>query len=243
MRKKHIKVQITVIIIFSIILGFSIKYVSFGNPYKTKSNQQKLISYGSKEQTIIALTFDDGPHPKYTTEILDLLNEYNIKATFFVLGKFAEQYPEIIKRQAKEGHEIGNHTYSHINVKKVSKEKIQEEFNKTQEIILSLAGVESKVFRPPYGIFDEKIISAINKACSIVLWSQNEDHKDWSNPGVKKIADTILSQIENGDIILLHDYVYHNESHTVEALKIILPELKNKGYKFVTLSELIEISK
>ncbi len=71
-----------------------------------------------KNKKIIALTFDDGPHPKYTTEILDLLNEYNIKATFFVLGKFAEQYPEIIKRQAKEGHEIGNHTYSHINVKK-----------------------------------------------------------------------------------------------------------------------------
>lgn len=225
------------------ISSFSIKYVKSGGMHTSENYQTNIVYNGSKQQKNIALTFDDGPHPQYTTEILDLLNEYNIKATFFVLGKFAEQYPDIVKRQASEGHEIGNHTYSHINVKRVSKEKFEEEFNKTNEIIFSLTGIESQTFRPPYGFCDEKSTSITDKnKCNVVLWSFKQDSKDWNNPGIEKIANTILSQIENGDIILLHDNVYHDESHTVEALKIVLPELKKRNYRFVTISELIKLS-
>ena len=96
-----------------------------------------VVKNGSSKEKIIALTFDDGPHPKYTNQILDILDKYDAKATFFVLGKFAEAYPEIIKRQYKEGHEIGNHTYSHININKVSKEKLQEEYEKLKIYIYS----------------------------------------------------------------------------------------------------------
>ncbi|OLS03408.1 polysaccharide deacetylase family protein [Tissierella creatinophila] len=159
--RKHKSTNIIVVITFSLILVLSIGYISFGNEQSLKNNKQNLISYGSKKQKNIALTFDDGPHPEYTAEILDLLKEYDIKATFFVLGKLAEQYPDIIKRQAAEGHEIGNHTYSHVDVRKATREQFEEEFNKTQEIIRSLTDIESKVFRPPYGYFSSSLQNSV----------------------------------------------------------------------------------
>lgn len=244
MTKKFKIINITFIIIFLVFSGFYIKYVSFGSVHISKSDQKKVVSHGSSEQKYIALTFDDGPHPQYTPEILDLLGEYNIKSTFFVLGQFAEQYPDIIKRQSKEGHEIGNHTYSHIDINKASREEIEEEFNKAQKIILSLTGIESKVFRPPYGFCDEKTISIVdNENCNVILWSSRQDSKDWSNPEVDKIVSSTISNIENGDIILFHDYVYFEKSNTLEALEVIIPELINKGYRFVTVSELMKLPK
>lgn len=223
---------------FFLLQNQSLKAVS-----TTGINSPQVVKSGSKKQKIIALTFDDGPHPTYTPQILDLLQENNAKATFFVLGMYAQKYPDIIKRQAKEGHEIGNHTFSHIDVNKVSKEKVVDEFLTTQEIITSLTGIKPKVFRPPYGLYNTKVMDiAIESKCSIILWSTFQDSKDWSNPGVDQIVNTTFSELENGDIILFHDYVYKEESHTVEALKTILPELKKKGYQFVTISELLELS-
>lgn len=212
--------------------------------YVSIDTNQAVFSKGTKKQKVIALSFDDGPHPKYTIEILDILKEYDIKATFFVLGMHAEKYPEIIKRQVEEGHEIGNHSYSHINMRKATKKQIREEFEKTQEIIYSIAKIRPKVFRPPYGNYNRDVIEIISSDdIPIVLWTFYQDSKDWSNPGVDSIVNTTLSKVQNGDIILFHDFVYKNESHTVEALKIIIPELLNKGYKFVTISELLNISR
>lgn len=212
--------------------------------YVSIDTNQAVFSKGTKKQKVIALVFHDGPHPKYTIEILDILKEYDIKATFFVLGMHAEKYPEIIKRQVEEGHEIGNHSYSHINMRKATKKQIREEFEKTQEIIYSIAKIRPKVFRPPYGNYNRDVIEIISSDdIPIVLWTFYQDSKDWSNPGVDSIVNTTLSKVQNGDIILFHDYVYKNESHTVEALKIIIPELLNKGYKFVTISELLNISR
>ncbi len=241
--RKHKSIRVITITMLSIVL-LSVGFISFGNEGSVKNYNQNLISYGSKDQKNIALTFDDGPHPKYTVEILDLLKEHDIKATFFVLGKLAEQYPDIIKRQVEEGHEVGNHTYSHIDVHKATMDQFEEEFNKTQEVILSLTGIESKVFRPPYGNFNEKIVPVTSsKDSKIVFWSQKKENNDWSNPGIEKISNTVLSQAQNGDIVLLHDGIHHNESHTVEALKTILPELKKRGYNFVTVSELERLSR
>ena len=237
------KNKISTLIIFSIIIVFLCGYNTKFTVIECQSYYDQIISKGTKEEKIIALTFDDGPHPKYTNEILDLLNEYDAKATFFVLGKMAELYPDIIKRQWKEGHEIGNHTYSHINPNKVSKEELLDEYNKTQEIIASLTGSTPKLFRPPYGSFNKDIIEIVDMDHSIiVLWSANQDSKDWSNPKVENIVNSTLSNIENGDIILFHDYVYYKSSHTIEALKKILPILKSQGYRFVTVSELMNIT-
>lgn len=212
--------------------------------YVSMDMKQAVFSKGTREQKVVALSFDDGPHPKYTIEILDILKEYDIKATFFVLGIHAEKYPEIIKRQVEEGHEIGNHSYSHIDMRRATKKQILEEFKKTQEIIYSVANIRPKVFRPPYGNYNKEVIEIVSSDdIPIVLWTFYQDSKDWSNPGVDSIIETTLSKVQNGDIILFHDYVYKNESHTVEALKTIIPKLIEEGYKFVTISELLNISR
>lgn len=212
--------------------------------YVSMDMKQAVFSKGTREQKVVALSFDDGPHPKYTIEILDILKEYDIKATFFVLGIHAEKYPKIIKRQVEEGHEIGNHSYSHIDMRRATKKQILEEFKKTQEIIYSVANIRPKVFRPPYGNYNKEVIEIVSSDdIPIVLWTFYQDSKDWSNPGVDSIIETTLSKVQNGDIILFHDYVYKNESHTVEALKTIIPRLIEEGYKFVTISELLNISR
>lgn len=243
LNKKIIKNAIYILIlVITLVYLANQKYNNYR--YTSSSDYAYIIKKGPKENKIIALTFDDGPHPIFTPMILDILKEYNVKATFFVLGKYVEMYPEIIKRQAEEGHEIGNHTFSHINANKESEEIVFEEFQKTETSINNITIPETKILRPPYGILNKKIINYANKNdYSIVLWSQIQDPKDWSNPGAEKISSSILSQTENGDVILLHDYVYFKESNTVEALKVIIPELKRRGYQFVTISELIDLRK
>lgn len=242
MKNKILYIIIFIFILLSCFITNNLLYNQLA--IMSTNNYGMVLKHGSKDQKVVALTFDDGPHPKYTEQILDILNEYDAKATFFVLGKFAESYPEIIKRQWEEGHEIGNHTYSHINAKKVSKDILKEEYNKTQDIVYSITNNYPKLFRPPYGSFDEKVIDIIERDKSvIVLWSAYQDSKDWSNPEVDKIVETTFSNIENGNIILFHDYVYYDTSNTVEALKRIIPELKSKGYEFVTISEIMDMSK
>ena len=230
----------TLLYIFLILLIFYYKNFSI-NAFS--NNYGRVINHGPKEEKVIALTFDDGPHPTYTNQILDILKEYDIKATFFVLGKFAEAYPDIIIRQWQEGHEIGNHTYSHVDAKRVSKKVLYNEYKKTQEIIENLINHQPRLFRPPYGSFDSQALDIMEMHDSIiVLWSAHQDSKDWSNPDVEEIVNTTLSNIRNGDIILFHDYVYYDESSTVEALKQIIPELKSRGYRFVTISELLNLN-
>lgn len=241
--KKIIKNAIyIVILVITLISLVKQKYNNYR--YTTSSDYARIIKQGPREDKVIALTFDDGPHPIFTPKILDILKEYNVKATFFVLGKYVEMYPEIIKRQVEEGHEIGNHTFSHINANKESEETVFKEFQKTEDSINNISIPATRILRPPYGILNKKIINYANKNdYAIVLWSQRQDPKDWSNPGAEKISSIILSQTENGDVILLHDYVYFEESNTVEALKDIIPELKKRGYQFVTISELINLRK
>ena len=236
--------KIFLIIILFIIFGLlTTRHIQGKSKYTFGHNYAQVIKHGSKEEKVIALTFDDGPHPEFTPQILDILEEYNVKATFFVLGQHGEMYPDILKRQINEGHEIGNHTYTHINIKKTPAEKIKEEFYRTQEVIHSSTEIKPKVFRPPYGIYDNTVVNIANKNnCSIVLWSPHQDSKDWSHPDVEKIIDTTISKVENGDIILFHDYVYYDTNNTIEALEYIIPELKNRGYEFVTMSELIDLS-
>jgi len=202
-----------------------------------------IVKAGAENQKIVALTFDDGPHPKFTPQILDLLNKYDAKATFFVLGKHVELYPEILLRLIDEGHEVGNHTFTHIDVRQSPYTKIKEEFEDTQSIIYEIAGRGTIFFRPPFGFLNDYTLQVIEENRSkIILWSANQDPKDWTGRYYREIANHILNNIGNGNIILLHDYVAERESQTVRALEIILPELVEQGYQFVTIADLIEIS-
>ena len=200
-------------------------------------NNDIFFKNGSREDKIIALTFDDGPHPKETNQILDVLDKYNVKGTFFVVGTHANWYSEPLVRAAKEGHEIGNHTFSHPDISNLSSDDIKRELKECEDMLIKLTGKKPTLFRPPYGSYSEEKLGEIAKESGykIILWT-TLDAKDWKNPPSSQISDTIISKAQNGDIILLHDYGTEN---TVKALDTIIPEMMKKGYKFVTVSELI----
>ncbi|WP_296645234.1 polysaccharide deacetylase family protein [Romboutsia sp. 13368] len=201
-----------------------------------------IIKHGNYDEKIIALTFDDGPDKDFTPQVLDILKKNDIRATFFVVGENVGWNPEILKREYEEGHEIGNHTFTHINVSKRKYEDIYKEINDTQQAVKKVIGEEPTLFRPPYRAISKDMCNIIKqKDMNIILWS-NLDPRDWSNPGVSYIVDTITSKVQNGTIILLHDYnnLRNERSQTIQALEIVIPKLKEMGYKFVTVSELIE---
>lgn len=232
-----------------VLIGISIKNIStkdieVGVLEKTSKNDYEdlIIKCGNTDEKLIALTFDDGPDEDFTPQILDILKKYNVKATFYVIGQKVQYNKKIIKRQHEEGHEIGNHTYTHINVSKNGYNKIKKEIGDTQSAVKSVTGVYPKTFRPPYRAISKDMCDIIKeKDMNIVLWSY-VDARDWESPGVCSIVKSIESGIQNGCIILLHDYnkIRAPKSQTIEALDIIIPNLLEKGYKFVTISELIE---
>lgn len=194
-------------------------------------------------EKVIALTFDDGPDPTETLQILDVLHEHNAKCTFFAIGKKIAAYPEIAKQVISEGHELANHTYNHVYFKKpISIEQATKELELTENEIVKVSGRHSSLFRPPGGMYDETLVNVSNSmGLKPVLWSWHQDTRDWNRPGVWSISNKVIKNARNGDIVLFHDYV-HGQSQTREALKIILPALEKKGFRFVTVSELIGLS-
>ncbi|MGN1032555.1 MAG: polysaccharide deacetylase family protein [Intestinibacter sp.] len=201
-----------------------------------------IIKKGNDDEKVIALTFDDGPDEVFTPQVLDILKKYDVKATFFLIGEKVPYNKKIVKREKEEGHEIGNHTFTHINASKKTYEEIEEEITKTQQAIKDVTGEYPTLFRPPYRALSRDLCKIVKeKNMNIVLWS-NIDVRDWSNPGVNNMVNTIESKVENGNIIILHDYntVRNNKSQTIQALEIVIPKLKEQGYKFVTISELME---
>ncbi|MGG0656948.1 polysaccharide deacetylase family protein [Rummeliibacillus pycnus] len=190
------------------------------------------------KKKIVALTFDDGPHPTYTAEILDLLSKYDAKATFFILGKNAEKSPQVVLRMYEEGHELANHTYTHPLKGSVS--QILKEIKKTNETIYSITGFTPTLFRPVEGRYTDGLVNEVVKeGYKVVMWSWHQDTRDWDDPGVNKIVNTVLKGTKPGDVILFHDGG-SDRKQTVKALEKILPELQKKGYKFVTISELLK---
>jgi len=186
----------------------------------------------------IALTFDDGPHTKYTLEILDILKENNATATFFIIGENAEEHPEIIEKIIASGCEVGNHTWSHAYLDKLNPQDIYDELSRADELLKNLTGKSPKLFRPPGGRYNDTILKIADEfGYTTVLWSK--DTRDWSSPTIDKVISSALDNPADGDIILFHDYNARN-SPTPEALRKILPKLIADGYTTVTVSELLK---
>lgn len=186
----------------------------------------------------VALTFDDGPHPKYTPMVLDILAEYGVKATFFTVGSNAEAYPALIERICREGHELGNHTHSHDHVAKMSRERLDGDVRRCSETIRAITGAKPRYFRPPEGVCNEYVREICDaEGMSIVLWSV--DTRDWAHTGVEEICRNVRHNTTNGSIILMHDFIGKN-SPTPEALRQIVPMLLESGYAFVTVTQLLE---
>lgn len=192
------------------------------------------------DSKVIALTFDDGPDPTYTPQIVQLLKQYNAKATFFVVGSRVSQFPDIARQLSQAQHELANHTYTHPDMRKISSAKLKEEVIKTQETIFQSTGINPQLFRPPGGYYSESVVNIAKQTGElVVMWSWHQDTRDWSDPGVKKIVNKVLTNARNGDIVLFHDYG-GNRKQTVQALEQILPELQQRGYEFVTVSDLMK---
>ena len=189
------------------------------------------------DDNMIALTFDDGPHPKYTRQILDILDEYGIPATFFFVGENVSYYQDTAREVVKRGHEIGNHTYSHPKVSKQSDVAFREELVRCENIIEQVTGVCPKVFRPPQGSWNQRVYDiARERDYSVILWDL--DTLDWAHTPSDKIASYILENAKSGNIILMHDY-HSGGCTTIDALRMFIPNLIEQGYRFVTVSELI----
>lgn len=216
-----------------ITLLFTLK-ASFASTFKNEAVYNNKSDENSKK---IALTFDDGPHPRQTVKILEVLKKYDIKATFFVIGINAKNYPEALSQVIISGHEVGNHTYTHNLLESKSIENVYDEIISTENEIIKNGGVPSKLIRPPCGKYDSSLVKIANEnEYKIVLW--NVDTKDWAHNSCRDIVSAVSKKVNGGDIILFHDYV-SGESHTVEALEIIIPRLLQQGYEFVTVSELL----
>ena len=183
----------------------------------------------------VAMTFDDGPSSVLTPRLLDILKQRNIKATFFVLGQLVQEHPEILARAAAEGHEIGNHSWDHKALNKLGEGGLQHELADTSAEITKSIGKPVTIMRPPYGATNPRLNRAIEKeyGMKVILWSV--DPFDWKRPGPQVVEQRILAGAKPGAIILSHDI----HPGTIEAMPATLDALLAKGYKFVTVSELI----
>lgn len=182
-------------------------------------------------ENYVAITFDDGPQYKTTMKLLDGLKERQVTATFFLLGEKIEERREVVERMQEDGHLIGNHTYSHIQLNSVSINDAIAEIEKTNEIIREITGETPQYIRPPFGSWSKRLEEKIDM--TPVLWTV--DPCDWNTADIKKIVDCVVSEVDNGDIILMHD-IY--DTSVVAALEII-DRLKAKGYIFVTVDQLL----
>jgi peptidoglycan/xylan/chitin deacetylase (PgdA/CDA1 family) len=186
----------------------------------------------------IALTFDDGPSATLTPKLLDLLAAHHIKATFFVIGENVAEHPEIVSRAAREGHEIGNHSWSHPNLGKMSDESVRRQLQQTDDAIKSATGKHPALMRPPYGSITAREKRWIHDefGYNIILW--DVDPYDWKRPGPAVVRARILKETRPGSIVLSHDI----HPGTIEAMPSTFDELEAKGFKFVTVSELIRMA-
>jgi peptidoglycan/xylan/chitin deacetylase (PgdA/CDA1 family) len=197
----------------------------------------RFFYHGNTNLPEVALTFDDGPNPPYTSRVLTILQRYRITATFFDVGSRVQAYPELVRQEYVNGHSVGNHTWGHANLSQLSEPSIIWQLTTDEDIIKHIIGVRPTFFRPPYGAFNALTLKNINDFGLIsVLW--NVDPIDWSRPGVNTIVERVLNQTRDGSMILLHDGG-GDRSQTVAALPIIIKSLQQRGFRFVSLQQLI----
>jgi peptidoglycan/xylan/chitin deacetylase (PgdA/CDA1 family) len=186
---------------------------------------------------VVALTFDDGPHPELTPKLLDILRQQGVRATFYVIGRSVDAYPEIARRIVAEGHEIANHTYNHPHLTKVSAARLDSEMTRTTEAIVRATGRRPTNMRPPYGAINPRVEQAIlqKHGLDVIMWSV--DPLDWRRPGASVVRQRLVDGATPGGILLAHDI----HPGTIEAMPGTISDLKAKGYGFATVSQLLAL--
>ena len=180
---------------------------------------------------MVALTFDDGPHSRNTDDIVNIFSKYNAHATFFMLGSNVVKYPDVVKRVYDAGHEIGIHTWNHKELTKLSSDEVKNEVNNTATEIEKITGKRPTLVRPPYGSINENVKNSIDNP--LILW--NIDSLDWKSRDKEKIVPLVVNNVQDGDIILLHDI----HSTTIPAVEEILKYLIENDYQVITVSQML----
>lgn len=218
---EHMVIVVELIVLCVLIVSFFKK--AYGLEMQSTANLA--------EMPRIAITFDDGPHPQYTQMLLEGLADRNVKATFFVTGEHVKEYPNIVQEIVKEGHLIGNHTYSHMQLQSGQLEVFKDELIRTNDVIEEVTNQEVSYVRPPYGIWDEALEKELNMFP--VLWTI--DPLDWCTDDVDCVIEQTVSKAKDGDIILLHD----NYKSSVQAALGIIDILQQRDFQFVTVDEIL----
>ncbi|MBW4840431.1 MAG: polysaccharide deacetylase family protein [Paenibacillaceae bacterium] len=206
----------------------------------TKASLVHRVPTGEKA---VAFTFDDGPHPVYTEQVLEIFRKVNGKATFCMIGQEIDQFGDIAAKVHAAGHEIANHTYSHPDLTRLTLEEARAEILLGDERIRRVTGKPTLSFRPPYFAVNEVILSLAEEFGYHSIGCVNGEAKDWEQPqpGVDHILEHTRATVENGSIFLFHDG-YGDRAQTIEAVRVLVSELAADGYRFVTVSELIELT-
>lgn len=238
------RVSVLLILVLLAVLGGAV-YLAFSPSAQTYG---KVLTGGPKNgEKVIALTFDDGPNEPYTSDVLKVLGDNGIKATFFVIGENAEAYPETIKEIVRDGHIVGNHTYSHsYELPFEGIAGVEKDIERTEKVIFGLTGLRTDLFRPPHGLRTPWFVKDLNKLhYRVITWTDMTNDYNLNTPA-DEIVRRIIGKAQPGGIIDLHDGkgVIHgiDRSNTVHALPVIIAKLKDQGYRFVTLPELLHVA-
>ncbi len=237
LRRKNIAFAIAVLAAVAI-LSSALGVTSMASVFFGKSSR-KIPVYGvdvGEEEKVIALTFDAAWGADKTQGILDIMAEYGAKGTFFLVGFWIDKYEAETKAIAEAGFEIGNHSRNHLNMPKLSDEEIRAEIEYVNGRVNELTGKTPKFFRAPFGDYSDRLMTALEKLDMVgIQWSI--DSLDWKGLGASEICDRVLPKAKSGDIVLFHN----NSDHVLDALPIVLKTLRSRGFRFVTLSEMVAV--
>lgn len=233
--KKSTLICVSVVLLLCVACGFIVNTQTFATVFSNRSTR-KIPVYGVDcgEEKLVALTFDAAWGADKTLKILEILEKYDVKATFFLVGFWLDKYPEETKAIAESGCEIGNHSNNHLQMSKLSADKISEELSYVNDAVYKLTGKKPTYFRPPFGDYDNELIeTAENMGLQTIQWSV--DSLDWKGLSATEITSRVTKNVKNGSIVLFHN----NSDNILEALPLVLANLINSGYKPVTMSELV----
>lgn len=210
-----------------------------GTELEARGREAGCVKHGPRERPAVALSFDDGPHPVFTNQILEILARYEVRATFFPIGLSVSGLGDILAKAADAGHAIGNHTWSHPYLPDLSAAGLREQIDRTSEAVGSAIGARPSMARPPYGSLTAEVLdkwTGLGFEERIVLW--DVDSADWARPGAEMIAAKTLKEIRPGSIVLMHDSG-GERSQTVQALPAIIEGCLERGYEVTTVPELL----
>lgn len=197
-----------------------------------------LIDQVAVNRKAVAITFDDGPHPVYTPQILEIFREAGARATFFMVGTEMVKYPDLVRLVSESGHEIGNHSYTHPNLAELEASVCRSELQKTHQLVEKETGKAPQVCRPPYLAYDRQTEEIAGELGYSLIGAANPDARDWDMPGTDHILAATRPTLKPGALFLFHDG-YGDRSQTVEAVRILVAEWIAAGYELLTVSELL----